>query len=93
MPAKKSPVRAKLSRLGIRPEAKREIKLSLDRTVTVGPGTSQDPGVWMLLPQGCHALLRWMTPADARLIGHALFEAATKAEVEAPVKHKNGRAV
>lgn len=54
-----------------------DIQISANRTVTIGPGDPEDPGVWLLLP---YNLLRWMTPDDARAIGTALIDVAREAE-------------
>lgn len=61
----------------IKPEPTRDVAISLDRIVTVGPGISDDPGIWMLTQ---FPLTRWMTPADARSIANALLDAANDAE-------------
>lgn len=64
---------------------KRDIALSLDRIVTVGPGTDDDPGIWMLTS---FPLTRWMTPSDARSIANALLDAANDAEAREVSKMK-----
>src|ERR1700750_3393336 len=71
-------------------ESKSEIALAAGRSVLVGAGTVEAPGIWMLLPAESNGLLRGVTPVEAKQIGQALIAAAVKAEGRA-LDSKNSR--